>query len=112
MKTLQTKVIALLAAVFAITCGAPMTMAADFDQQPVVKRSVAPENPQSLTGMVMAMIEIDANGAVRSVTIEKSTDPSLEAPVVAAVGKWVFSPALKDGQAVSCKIKVPFKFQS
>ncbi len=87
-------------------------MAEDWDQGPSVQRSIAPENPNKLEGMVTAVLEIDERGTVIGATIGKSTDSALEKPVLEAVKKWSFAPAQKGGAAVACKIKVPFMFKN
>ncbi|EDY81668.1 hypothetical protein VDG1235_1286 [Verrucomicrobiia bacterium DG1235] len=76
-----------------------------------MKKSVAPDNPNKLDGMVMATINIDEKGFVVGAEISKSTDTALEAPVLDAVKKWRFNPAKKGGDAIACKINVPFKFK-
>ncbi len=82
-----------------------------WDEQPTVKKSIAPDNPNKITGMVTATIVIDEDGGVENATISKSTDASLEEPVLVALKQWRFSPAKLDGKAIKCTIKVPFKFQ-
>jgi len=82
-----------------------------WDVQPSIKKSVAPDNPRGIDGMVMAIITIDEKGFVQEAKISKSTDGSLEEPVLAALKKWRFSPAELGGQPISCQIKVPFKFK-
>ncbi|MEM9157601.1 MAG: energy transducer TonB [Verrucomicrobiota bacterium] len=83
-----------------------------WDVQPAVKKTVAPANPSGITGMVSALIEIDEKGMVINAEIAKTTNESLNAPVLEALKKWRFSPAKLDGKAIKCKIKVPFKFSS
>jgi len=82
-----------------------------WDEQPKIKKSVAPENPSGITGMVAAIIVITPDGTVSEASISKTTDPELEKPVLDAVQKWLFHPAKLDGKPIECKIKVPFKFK-
>ena len=82
-----------------------------WDVQPAIKKSVAPDNPKGIDGMVMAIITIDENGMVQEASIAKTTDDSLAEPVLAALKMWRFSPAELGGQSISCQIKVPFKFK-
>ncbi len=84
--------------------------AADWDEQPTVKKSVAPKNPDKKTGMVMATITIDEKGFVVDAVIKKATDAALEGPVMDAVKQWRFNPAKLGGKPISCTINVPFKF--
>lgn len=83
-----------------------------WDVQPSVKKSVAPANPNGIDGMAMAIVVIAADGSVASVTIDKSTDPSLEQPVLEAIKQWRFNPAQLNGNPIECSIKVPFKFKA
>ncbi|MBC2605541.1 energy transducer TonB family protein [Pelagicoccus albus] len=89
----------------------PAVNAEDWDEQPSVKKSVAPENPQKITGMVMATLNIDEKGFVTGAEISKSTDNALDSQVLDAVKQWRFNPAKKGGSAIACKINVPFKFK-
>lgn len=111
MRKLSHALRALLIAAFAAALF-PAVNAKDWDEQPSVAKSVSPENPNKVTGMVSATIEIDEKGFVTSAQIEKSTDAALEQPVLEAVKEWRFNPAKKGGQPVSCKIRVPFQFKS
>lgn len=110
MKNLKSAIqLFLLAAVALVTL--PAIHAADWDEQPSVKKSVAPDNPGKVTGMVMATLNIDEKGFVVSAEISKSTDASLDPQVLDAVKQWRFNPAKKGGSAIACKINVPFKFK-
>jgi len=82
-----------------------------WDEQPKIKKSVAPKNPNKINGMVSAQIVISPDGSVSDIKIAKSTDSLLEQPVTDALKKWLFHPAKLDGKAIECTIKVPFKFQ-
>lgn len=83
-----------------------------WDVQPSVKKSVAPVNPNGIEGMAMAIVVISTDGSVASVTIDKSTDASLEQPVLDAIKQWRFNPAQLNGSPIECSIKVPFKFKA
>ena len=109
-KALSTVLFAIAAFAFAATTAT--TYAADWDEQPSVKKTVAPNNPAKIDGMVMATIVIDEKGFVTDASIAKSTDGQLDEPTLAAVKQWIFNPAKKDGQAITCTINVPFKFKS
>ncbi|MDQ8204435.1 energy transducer TonB [Pelagicoccus sp. SDUM812003] len=112
MKTVNRAFTTVLIAIAAFAfAAAPAAQANDWDEQPAVKKSVAPDNPNGLTGMVMATIVIDEKGFVTDASIAKSTDGNLDGPTIAAVKQWIFTPAKKGGEAISCKINVPFKFK-
>ncbi|MBD5782366.1 energy transducer TonB [Pelagicoccus sp. NFK12] len=110
MKKIKTAIHALLLAALAFTA-LPALNANDWDEQPSIKKSVAPDNPNKLEGMVMATINIDEKGFVVSAEIAKSTDAALDSNVLDAVKQWRFNPAKKGGSAIACKINVPFKFK-
>ncbi len=110
VKSSITSLLILVVAAFA----ASTVSAADskWDVQPSVKKSVAPANPNGIEGMAMAVVVIATDGSVASVTIDKSTDASLEQPILEAVKQWRFNPAQLNGTPIECSIKVPFKFKS
>lgn len=110
MKKFKTAIFAILLATFAFAT-AQSGYSADWDEQPSVKKSVAPENPSKLEGMVMATINIDEKGFVVGAEIAKSTDATLDPQVLDAVKQWRFNPAKKGGAPIACKINVPFKFK-
>lgn len=110
MKTIKTVLKAFIITILAFSAMSS-AHAGDWDEQPSVKKSVAPANPDKIAGMVMATINIDEKGFVVGATIAKSTDAALEPQVLEAVQQWRFNPAKKGGAAIACKINVPFKFK-
>jgi len=85
------------------------------DVNPVPVKTPPPEFPYQMkrdgvSGVVAVMIVIDETGAVASCTISKSSNPAFEDPAVAAVKKWKFKPAQKDGAPVKMKLTVPIRF--
>jgi TonB family protein len=54
-------------------------------------------------GDVVVSFTISANGEVKNATVVSSSDHLLEYPALAAVRQWKFTPAEKDGVAVSQK---------
>lgn len=112
MKSLPTVFRVLLFAAIGFSLQATSSaLGKDWDEQPSVKKSVSPANPNKLSGMVTATIVIDEKGFVTDAKINKATDPQLEEPVLDAVKKWLFNPAKLEGKAITCTINVPFKFQ-
>jgi len=112
MKRPNMKIKGLLAALFAFAFTAALSLGNDWDEQPSVLRSVAPENPKKIEGMVTAIVVIGADGKVMTAEIDKSTDSALEDPVLQALQKWRFNPAKKNNQPVEATIKIPFRFRS
>jgi protein TonB len=75
----------------------------------------APEYPdelraQQVHGIVVLVATIDENGAVEKVVVRKAADDKLAACAQAAVRKWRFKPAEKDGRAIRSRFVVPLKF--
>lgn len=97
------------------TCLLAGVQAAEFDEQPVPVKAVAPEYPTEMkrdhvSGVVMLKLVIDENGDVLEKVVAKSTRTEFEAPALAAVGKWKFKPARKAGEPVRATITLPIKF--
>ena len=90
--------------------------AADIEP-PVPVRTVAPEYPAEMqasgtSGIVMLSCAIDEKGAVTEAKVTKTTNEAFNQAAVAAVGKWKFRPARKDGQPVAVLISIPVKFMN
>lgn len=84
-------------------------------EPPVPVRTVAPEFPtemraQRVSGVVTVSIQIDEQGNVTDSAVEKSSNPAFDPAAVAAVRKWKFKPAKKDGAAVAIRVSIPVKF--
>lgn len=89
----------------------------ELDEKPQLMEPVAPEYPEEarkkgLTGMVVVEVVLNEAGKVEEAQVKKSTGYFLldEAAKTAAM-KFEFLPAKKDGEAVKCKMKIPFKFE-
>jgi TonB family protein len=63
-----------------------------------------------IEGEVVVGFTISATGEVSDAVVVSSTDRALERPTLAAVRKWKFTPAMKDGVAVSIKAVQPVAF--
>ena len=90
---------------------------AKFDDPPVPIKAVAPVYPaamerEGISGLVMVTVVVDENGEVVEQSITKSSREEFEQPALAAVAKWKFKPAQKDGAAVKVQITVPIRFAS
>jgi protein TonB len=62
-------------------------------------------------GIVILTAVIRADGSVGEIAIAKSLDPRLDQNAALALSRWLFRPALKDGQAIDLEavITVPFR---
>jgi TonB family protein len=65
---------------------------------------------KQITGTVQLGFTVGHDGSVQSVQVKKSLFPSLDESAVAAVRKWRFEPAMKDGQPASMYMAVEFYF--
>jgi protein TonB len=54
---------------------------------------------------------VEASGKVADPRVEKSTHTAFDKPALDAVKQWKFEPAVKAGQRVACKMRVPIRFQ-
>lgn len=81
------------------------------DVQPSILKTKYPDCSKLAVdkGILVVKMVVDENGDVASVEILKSSDQGLNAPVEAALMKWRFKPALKDGKACAARVKIPVR---
>lgn len=89
---------------------------AEIDQKPRPIFQTAPAYPAELRdkkveGSVNVIFVVDENGKVIDPRVEKSTNAAFEKPALEAVRQWKFEAAVKGGQRVKCKMRVPIRFQ-
>ncbi len=101
-----------LAAVLSLTASATM-FAADQSLNPVSQP--APNyafdlRHAEIEGKVTVSFTVNAKGAVEDAAIVSSTEKVLEKPALAAVRQWTFTPAMKDGVAVSTSVRQTISF--
>jgi len=88
----------------------------DVDQRPRVLAIVSPEFPtrflsdSQFIGSCVVESVVGSDGNIVESRVARADDESLGIAVVTAVARWKFSPALKGGNPVGCRIKVPFIF--
>ena len=88
----------------------------EIDQKPRAVFQSAPIYPaelrsKKLEGVVTVIFIVDPSGKVTNPRTEKSTHPAFEKPALDAVRKWKFEPAVRGGERVACKMRVPIRFQ-
>lgn len=68
---------------------------------------------QDITGKVVLLIDVDAQGDPTAVVVE-SAEPAgvFEAEAAAAAWKWKFTPAIENGHPVASRIRVPVEFEA
>ncbi len=88
----------------------------EIDQKPRAVFQSSPPYPSAmrgrkLEGLVTVIFVVDATGRVAGPRVESSSHEAFEKPALDAVKQWKFEPAVKGGQRVSCKMRVPIRFQ-
>jgi TonB family C-terminal domain len=64
-----------------------------------------------IEGEVILVIDVDANGNVTNVTVEKSSrNRDLDRAAIEAARKWRFNPATVGGQKSAGRVRVPVNF--
>ena len=89
---------------------------AEMDQKPRLIYQSAPLFPsemrgKKLDGSVTVTFLVDSSGKVANPKALRSTHPAFEKPALDAVQQWRFEPAVKGGQRVGCKMRIPIRFQ-
>jgi len=106
---------------FLVVLCLPLRMTADdtvytkVDVNPVPVKTPPPDYPINLkregtSGLVAVSVIIDETGVVTSCSVAKSSNPDFDESALAAVRKWKFKPAQKDGAAVKMKVTIPIRF--
>jgi len=76
-----------------------------------------PEYPESARrdgaqGLVVLDVTVSREGAPLEVAIAQSSGvPTLDAAAMSGVRRWRFAPALRDGDAVEARIRIPVRFR-
>ncbi len=88
----------------------------EIDQRPRPLVQVAAAYPSEMRarkaeGVVTLIFVVDETGRVVNPRVEKAAYPEFEKPALEAVRQWKFEPAIKGGKRVSCRMRVPFRFQ-
>jgi protein TonB len=84
-------------------------------EPPIPVRTVAPDYPNDMrrdgvTGMVMISCLIDEQGNVADSKVEKASNQAFAPCALAALKKWKFKPAQRDGAIVPIHVTIPIKF--
>jgi TonB family protein len=87
------------------------------DAQPRYRTNPLPEYPyqarvRQWRGQVLLMVQVDANGRVENLEIERSSGHAvLDRAARQAVSRWEFMPALSAGVPVASQVMVPVRFE-
>lgn len=67
---------------------------------------------QGITGRVMLIVAVAADGSVSAVKVDRSAgDERLDAAALEAAKQWKFKPLVKDGRPVPSQVRVPIDFE-
>lgn len=88
-----------------------------FDEPPKVLEGKRPEYPgleadRREKGYVVLICTIGVDGRARDFEVELMTNPAFAYAAMVAVEKWRWAPALKNGQPVAQKVRVPMHFNA
>jgi iron complex outermembrane receptor protein len=73
--------------------------------------AAAPEGaPQAVT--VVLLVNIGVAGTVENVSVAESGGQALDGAAIAAVMRWKFWPALRDGVPFEARVRIPFHFEA
>jgi len=111
MKTLNT----VLFAAGLVMAWPVSTTAAEAAEPPVPVRMVPPQYPSEMrrdgtSGVVTISCLIDEKGNVQDPKVLKSTNDAFVQPALAAIQKWKFKPAKREGNVVSVRVNIPIQF--
>ena len=69
------------------------------------------ERRRGIEGRVILVITVDANGDPTNIDVETSSgNRNLDREAVKAARRWRFSPAMRNGQRVGGRVRVPVDF--
>lgn len=77
------------------------------------KVPIYPEQTLELgkTGRVWVQYQLFSNGSIKNIRFLESDRPAFEEAVRRVAGSWRFTPYIKKGRKMPCKIAVPFGFR-
>ena len=86
----------------------------DCEVKPQIVKSVQPDVPPNLrnqSGTVKVAFIISPEGRPINLEVEQSTNAALDDLALAAIQKWTFTPAERQGTRVAVKTMVPVRFK-
>ena len=96
-----------------VTAAEPAAVPADAD--PALLSQAPADYPSEyeeshVQGRVVVEFQVGVDGSVTEATVIETSDPRLSRLATAAVMKWTYRPAIKNGRPVSARLRVPFEF--
>jgi protein TonB len=74
-------------------------------------RGLPPDPASRLEGTVALDVMVDATGQVTDVTVRQAADARLTEASIAAVRRWTYQPAKRDGQPISAVVTITIVFR-
>lgn len=71
--------------------------------------AVTPEGVDASREVIL-LVTVGTDGTVKAVSVAQSGGEALDAAAMAAVVRWKFEPALRDGQPFEARVRIPFRF--
>lgn len=95
----------------------PLAASSQYDTPPKLVRGWAPFYPPGYAikrkqGTVVVEFNVRVDGSINEIRVVSSTTPAFTRQALAALQKWRFAPALKHGQPVEVRVRVPFNFRA
>lgn len=89
----------------------------ELDEVPRLLQGASPPYPEvwrraGLGGEVVVLMTVDVDGRVRTAVAESESAAGAAAGVLDTVRRWRFSPGLRNGQAVSFRLRQTFRFSN
>lgn len=94
--------------------GKSLVSARDLDFKLALRTTIAPiasHKPSGGPETVVIECIVDQNGDVQLPQIVQAVNQERAYDALTAASQWKFTPPTKGGQAVNCRIRLPFKFQ-
>jgi TonB family protein len=93
-----------------------VTPASEYDTPPKFLRGFAPFFPQGAArannwGFAELDFVVGPDGSTSNILMVKATTYDFARAAAAAVQKWKFSPAMKNGRPVAVRVRLPFTFR-
>ena len=85
------------------------------DKRPSPTKEVPPMYPRELrrrgiTGEAVVIVIVDEKGTPERLAIYRATEPGFAAAAATCIAKWTFTPGIREGHPVRCRLSVPIKF--
>lgn len=111
----STRLLTLTLLLLGATSGFAQNTAPAASQPALPLATVTPSYPYLMrhagaTAEVTVAISVDAKGAVTKANVVNSSNFEFNEATLAAIKKWTFTPALKDGRPVAAQLKQTFYF--